>query len=413
MRLIDPIKISYKNLTAAKFRSFLTILGIIIGVASVIIVMAIGASAQAYILNQVKKAGSNTIAIFPGASEVKGPPPALFGAVTTTFTYDDLQALLNKKNVNNVLATCGFVTGSATIKNSNFSAQTTYQGVSSSFPEVNNTKIGRGNFFSLEQETNLARVAVLGYNQAQDFFANQDPIGKTITIKDQNFIVIGVFEQTGSSGFSNPDDNVYVPLWTAQKILLGINYLNYARVKINDEKNVDQAAIDIEKTLRIRHKLKDNQNSDFTIQNSVQALSMISAITDVLKYFMASIAAISLLVGGIGIMNIMLIAVNQRIREIGLRKAVGAKNIHIILQFLIESVAVTVAGGIFGIIIGIGISFLAYYIIITLGYTWFFIITWQSIFLGLFVTFLVGLIFGMYPARKAAKVSPMEALRYE
>jgi len=410
---MDPIKITYKNLTAAKFRSFLTILGIIIGVASVIIVMAIGSGAQAFILNQIKKSGSNVIVIFPGASEEKGPPPSVMGVVSTSLTYDDLKAINNRKNVDNVVAATGFVTGSATIKSDNNSLQTSYQGVSADFPEVTSTKTVKGRFFDQEEETNLSRIVVLGFKRANDLFPNQDPIGKTVTIKEQTFIVIGILEEKGSSAFSNPDETVFVPLWTAQKILLGINHLNFARIKINEEQNIDRAVIDIKKTLRIQHKLKDNQENDFTIQNSAQALSMISAITDILKYFMASIAAISLVVGGIGIMNIMLIAVNQRIREIGLRKAVGAKNSHIIFQFLIESIAVTLAGGIVGIVIGIGISFLAYYIIITLGYTWFFIITPQSIFMGVAVTFLVGLIFGMYPARKAAKVSPMEALRYE
>jgi len=413
MRLIDPIKITYKNLTAAKFRSFLTILGIIIGVASVIIVMSIGAGAQEFILNQIKKSGSNVVAIFPGASEEDGPPPSIMGVVSTTFVYDDLKEISSKKNVVDVIAACGFVTGSATIKSDNDSLQSSYQGVSADFTEVANTEVEEGRFFSKEEETNLARIAVLGFTKAKDLFANQDPIGKTITIKDQTFIVIGVLEEKGTSAFSNPDDSVYVPLWTAQRILLGIKHLNFARIKINEEENVERAVLDIKRTLRIQHNLKDGDENDFTIQNSVQALSMISTITNVLKYFMASIAAISLLVGGVGIMNIMLIAVNQRIREIGLRKAVGAKNSHVVFQFLIESVAITLVGGIIGIIIGIGISLLAYYVIITLGYTWFFIITWQSIFLGIFVTFLVGLIFGMYPALKAAKVSPMEALRYE
>lgn len=413
MRLIDPIKISYNNLMAAKFRSFLTILGIIIGVASVIIVMAIGAGAQEFILSQIKKAGSNVVAVFPGAAEEKGPPPAVMGVVSTTFVYDDLKAITNQKNVPNVIAASGFVTGSATIKSDSDSFQASYQGVSAGMPEVISIEVIKGRFFDQEEETNLSRIAVLGFNRANELFPNQDPIGKSITIKDLNFIVIGVLEEKGSSGFSNPDDTVFVPLWTAQKVLLGINHLNYARIKVNEEQNLDQAMVDIKKTLRTEHKLKDDQENDFMVQNSAQALSMISKITDILKYFMASIAAISLLVGGIGIMNIMLIAVNQRIREIGLRKAVGAKNSHIVFQFLIESITVTLAGGIVGIIIGVGISFLAYYVIITLGYTWFFIITWQSITLGVLVTFLVGLIFGMYPARKAAKVSPMEALRYE
>jgi len=413
MRFIDPIKVTYKNLTAAKFRSFLTVLGIIIGVASVIVVMAIGSGAQEFILSQIKKSGSNVVAIFPGASEEKGPPPSVMGVVSTTFVYDDLKAVSNPKNVDSVVAACGFVTGSATIKSANDSLQSSYQGVSADFTEVASTEVAEGRFFNKEEETNLARIVVLGHTKAHDLFANQNPLGKTITIKDQTFIVVGVLEEKGSSAFSNPDDSVYVPLWTAQKLLLGINHLSFARIKIDTEENIERAVLDIKRTLRIEHNLDDDEESDFTIQNSAQALAMISTITDILKYFMASIAAISLLVGGIGIMNIMLIAVSQRIREIGLRKAVGAKNAHITFQFLVESITLTVVGGMVGIIIGVGISFLAYYVIITLGYTWFFIITWQSIALGVFVTFLVGLIFGMYPARKAAKVSPMEALRHE
>jgi len=413
MRLRDPIKITYKNLKAAKLRSFLTILGIIIGVASVILVMAIGAGAQEFILYQIKKSGSNVVAVFPGASEQKGPPPSIFGVVSTSFVYDDLKAIADRKNVPNVVAVSGFVSGSATIKSDNESMQSTFQGVTSGFPEVNSTEIVKGRFFTQEEEANLSRIVVLGATRAKDFFPNQNPIGKSIKIKDQSFIVIGFLEEKGSSSLNNPDETVYVPLVTAQKLLLGINHLSLARIKINDEKNVNQAEIDIKKTLRIEHRLKDDQEDDFTVQNSVQAISMISSITDVLKYFMAAIAAISLLVGGVGIMNIMLITVNQRIREIGLRKAVGAKNSHIVTQFLIESVGVTLAGGMVGIILGVVVSFLAYFLITILGYTWFFIITPGSIFLGIAVTFLVGLIFGMYPAIKAAKVSPMEALRHE
>jgi putative ABC transport system permease protein len=413
MLLINPIKISYKNLTAAKGRSFLTILGIIIGVGAVIIVMAIGASAQGLILDQVTSIGSNLVGILPGASEEKGPPATVFGTIITTLKYDDLQAILKKSNVPDVTNACGYVTGSATAKYQDNNFTVTFQGVSSDLPNVENIKVSEGRFFVPEEETNLARVAVIGADRVNDFFPNIDPVGKTLTIKDLNFTVVGVLEKKGASAFSNTDQTIYVPLITAQKLLLGIDYLNFIRAKVNNMGNLERAIADIKVTLRHDHNIKDPADDDFTVRSTEQALTTLTSITDVLKYFLASIAAISLLVGGVGIMNIMLIAVNQRIREIGLRKAVGARNSNIIAQFLVESVFITLAGGIFGIIFGILISYLASIIITRLGYNWQFIITWQSVALAAGVTILIGLIFGMYPARRASRVSPMEALRYE
>lgn len=413
MRVLDPVKISFKNIIAAKWRSFLTMLGIIIGVASVIIVMAIGAGAQALILNEVQSIGSNLVGVLPGASDEKGPPASVFGVVVTTLKYDDLQALLRKKNVPNAVDGAGYVTGSAAASYKENSFSSSFQGVSSSLPNVEKVTLKSGRFFSKEEEINLSRVAVLGYNRANDLFPSVDPVGKSITLKNLNFIVVGVMNEKGSSSFSNPDDLIFVPLFTGQKLLLGINYLNFVRVKIDNEGNLERAVADIKSTIREQHNIKDPANDDFSVRNTAQALSILTNITNVLKYFLVSIAAISLVVGGVGIMNIMLIAVNQRIREIGLRKAVGAKNNNIIYQFLIESVAITLSGGILGIIIGILISYLAAIIIRSLGNTWEFIITWQSVTLATSVTIAIGIIFGMYPARKASKVSPMEALRYE
>ena len=398
---------------AAKWRSFLTVLGVIIGVASVIIVMAIGASAQALILDQVMGIGSNLVGVLPGGSEEKGPPATVFGAVITTLKHDDLKALLSKKNVPDAINGSGYVTGSAVAKYQENSFAVTYQGVSSDLPNVENVKVAEGRFFMPEEETNLARVVVLGADRVIDFFPNADPIGKTLTIKNQNFTVVGVLEKKGSSTFSNSDQNIFVPLFTAQKLMLGIDYLNFIRIKVGDAQNVERATADIKTTLRQRHNIKDPSDDDFSVRNTAQALSVLTNVTDVLKYFLTSIAAISLLVGGVGVMNIMLVVVNQRIREIGLRKAVGARNQHIIWQFLIEAVFITLVGGILGILVGILIAYLAAVIIQYLGNNWKFIITWQSIVVATSVTFLVGIVFGMYPARKASQVSPMEALRYE
>lgn len=398
---------------ASKFRSFLTTLGIIIGIASVIIVMAIGASAQQLILDQVEGIGSNLVGVLAGASDEKGPPASALGVVTTTLKISDLNAVLLKKNVPNAVAGSGYVSGTANATYKKNSMQSGFQGVSASFPSVEKADIKTGRFFTSEEDNGLARVAVLGQQKAQDLFGNDDPIGKVFELKDTNFTVVGVFDKRGSSGLSNTDSQIFIPVQTAQKIILGIDYLNFMRIKIDNAENVSKAVADIKITLRTEHKIKNSQDDDFSVRDTVQALTTITNITNVLKYFLTGIAAISLVVGGIGIMNIMLISVNQRIREIGLRKAVGARNRHIITQFLIESVFLTLIGGIIGITLGILVSFLAAVIIQYMGYSWEFLISGTSIVVATFVSVMIGILFGLYPAKKAAKISPMEALRYE
>lgn len=398
---------------SAKMRSFLTMLGIIIGIASVIIVMAIGASAQQLIVDQVSGIGSNLVGVLPGASNKNGPPASALGIVTTTLKLDDMRAVLEKKNVPDALAASGYVTGVGTAIYGSSSYQASFQGVSSTFTEVEDVKVENGRFFTEEEDDSLSRVAVIGYQRAIDLFGDEDPVGKVFSLKDVNFKIIGVLEKRGVSGFTNSDGSIYVPLQTAQKILLGIDYLNFMRIKINSPENIDRAVADIEYTLRVQHNVKNSEDDDFSVRNTAQALETLTNITNILKYFLAAIAGISLLVGGIGIMNIMLISVQQRIREIGLRKAVGARNRHIITQFLIESAFLTLVGGIIGILIGIFISFLASVIIKQLGYSWQFIISFWSIIVATSVAGGIGILFGLYPAKKAARISPMEALRYE
>lgn len=416
MKLLNPIKISYNNLMAAKFRSFLTVLGIIIGVGSVILIMAIGQSAQELILDQVKGIGTNLIGVIPGASsDDNSPPAAAMGISITTFTYDDLEALKNPRNVPEVEDGAGYVLGSDTVSYKGVEKSISFTGTTASYIKVETAEIKSGRFLTEEEEANLSKVAVVGNKMAEEFFGNDDPLGKTIKIKDQNFNVIGVFKERGSSSFgiSSQDDSVFVPIKTAQKMLLGINYLSFARLKVKGPDLIPSAIANTKTTLRERHHIKDPSKDDFSVRDQASALEAVTNITNILRYFLLAIGTVSLVVGGVGIMNVMLIAVNQRVREVGLRKAVGAKNLEITLQFLIEAATISSLGGIIGIIIGIFLAFIASVIVQALNYHWPLIISVPSVFVAFGVSLLIGILFGIYPARKASRISPMEALRYE
>ncbi len=415
MRFSDPIKISFKNILAAKLRSFLTILGIVIGVASVILIMAIGQSAQVLILDQISGVGSDLIGVLPGASDESGPPAAAMGIIITTLKYSDLEALRNKNNVPETMAGAAYVTGTTSVSFNSNSVNMSFVGTTASYLEVENAEIAVGRFLTKDEETNLSRVVILGKNAAEDIFGNADPLNKKIEINDQSYSVIGIFKERGSSSFgiSSQDDSVYIPLKTAQKLILGIDHLGYIRLKVRNQELIPFAIANTKETLREEHNIDDSADDDFSVRDQASAIDLISKVTDVLRYFLLTIGSISLLVGGVGIMNVMLIAVNQRIREVGLRKAVGARNKDILFQFIIESSVIALLGGVVGILIGIILAFLVSVVATFLGYDWPFLISWQSILVSTLVSILVGIIFGLYPARKASRVSPMEALRYE
>lgn len=393
-----------------KARTFLTMLGIIIGVASVIAIIAIGAGAQSLITGSIQKMGTNLVGVLPGASSDKGPPSSALGITITTLTYDDAMAI---KQLPHVAGISAYANGNGEITYGRETEDGTFSGVTADYPAVENHPVEVGRFYTDNEERTAKKVAVLGSEMKDKLFPYTNPIGEKIRVKNEKFTIIGVLKKKGSSLVNNPDNQVFIPLSAVQKILLGQHHLGLIRIKVDEEQYVPVVMESIAKLLRYRHRIDDPIDDDFSIRSLSQALDTLKAVTDGLKFFLASIAAISLIVGGIGITNIMLMTVKERTREIGLKKAIGAKRTQIRNQFLLEALVVTGCGGLIGIIFGAVISYLIALIAWKMQYTWVFSISPFSIVISLVVSIGVGVIFGMYPAQKAAKMNPIQALRYE
>ncbi len=411
MNLLAQAQISLRALSANRNRSFLTMLGIIIGIAAVIIIISVGKGAESLLYSQISGIGSDLVAILPGASEEDGPPASAMGITITTLKNDDIREIENK--VPGVVAASGYMRGQDTVTYENQKFDTAFVGVESSYTTVENTQVLTGRFFTNEEDNSLARVAVLGSKVYDELFHGEPAVGKKIRIRKETFTVIGVMPERGTAGFMNQDTQVFIPLRTAQKIMLGVDHLAFARVRVEKNVVIDDVLQQIRQVLRAQHNLTSNEVDDFSVRSATQALDLLATLTTALSFFLAAIASISLLVGGVGIMNIMLIAVNERIQEIGLRKSLGAKTKDIITQFLVEAIILTLLGAIIGIVAGSLISFLIAVVATQLDYAWDFIITPGSVILSCSIAFLIGMIFGYYPAKKAAQLDPIEALRYE
>jgi putative ABC transport system permease protein len=423
---LRDLKILIKDLLVRKGRAFLTILGIIIGVAGVIIIISLGSGAQALVLGQITKLGTNIVGVLPGKSNESGPPAAVFGVQIKTLSLADVEAIKDKSKVPNVTDVISIVSSNVTIIADRESVDTSFVATDGSYPRVQNVEMEKGNFFTDEEGRAGNNVIVLGYDVAQQLFPNGDELGQVVKIKIPNndssrqldigsvpFRVIGVQKKMGTVAFQNQDDQVFIPFSIGQRQLLGINYIQFIRVKIDSADNVKIAMEDITRVLREQHRITNPDDDDFSVRDLADAIKILTSITDTLRIFLGLMAGISLVVGGIGIMNIMLVTVSERTREIGLRKAVGATSHKIRNQFLFEAIILTLTGGILGIIFGIIISYLIALGARLAGYDWAFIISPIAILLAVSVSVATGIIFGLYPAMKAAKLNPIDALRYE
>ncbi len=404
----DILHETFSALTANKVRTSLTMLGIVIGISSVIIMVAIGQGAQSSIQSNIQSLGSNLIMIMPGAQRSFGYSPSAGRGGAQTLTPEDATAISNQ--ISNITDMSPEVSGRYQVTAKGTNTNTTVNGVRASYLNVHNIQVNDGQFITDADSANLARVAVIGPTTASDLFATgTEPVGQTIAIKGMPFTVVGVTVSKGSSGFNNQDDAIYIPLQDAQLFLLGkATYLSTLSISATSPDVMTQVQADITTLLLQRHNISDPTQADFNVLNQASIVSAASSVTGTFTMLLGAVAGISLVVGGIGIMNMMLTTVTERTREIGLRKAIGAKRHDINIQFLTEAVALTVIGGAIGVLLG----WLVSYAITALGILQSSIST-SSVLLAFGVSAFIGIVFGYYPARKASGLNPIEALRYE
>lgn len=416
MTINDTLQETFAALSANKARSGLTVLGIVIGISSVIAMVSVGQGAASGIQNSIQSLGSNLIEVTPGAARTAGGFGVSSGRGTAaSLTQSDSDAIAAM--VQNVLALSPEVSSRQQITAKGTNTNTTVDGVTSSYAQIRNLQIDQGSFITDTQNQSIAKVAVLGPTAAGDLFGTDatEPdglvsgiVGQSVRIKGMEFTVVGITVAKGGSGFGSQDNMVYIPAQSAQRFMTGNNSVTTIDIQAATPDAMTQVQNDITALLLQRHNISDPTKADFSVLNQNDLLSAVGNVSQTLTILLASIAGISLVVGGIGIMNMMLTTVTERTKEIGLRKAIGAKKADISTQFLAEAVALTLIGGLIGVALGFTIAYTIGALgIITTS------ISWSSVLLAFGVSALIGIVFGWYPARRAASLNPIEALRYE
>lgn len=445
-RILENIKIAFKSLGLNKLRSFLTMLGIIIGVGSVVAVMSVGAGAESSITENIQSMGTNVITITPGreqafmgnrggttaesnasqpnTAEIRDESPDAgqqgrgfigeFGneeededIVAGDLYLEDAEALKEEASLLDEVVPV-LSGGNTTFSYLSWSGNVSITATSEDYLNFAGYELEKGSFFTEGDVSNSSNVVVLGYNVVTDYFGKTNPVGEEVKINGKNFTVMGILKSVGYTFGMSPDNSIYIPITTAQNKLYGIDTVNQITAKVKSEEVMDQAIDEAKSILRVQHHILTGESSDFEISSSAQLLEMASTVTDILIITLTSIAAISLLVGGIGIMNIMFVSVTERTREIGIRKAIGAKNRDILIQFLTESVVLSLSGG----IIGIGLAGLITWILKTFTELNS-LITISPIIMALSFSTAIGVIFGIFPAMRAARLNPIDSLRHE
>ena len=404
----DLFQETYFSLYANKLRSFLTMLGIVIGIGSVIAMVAIGQGSASNIQSNIQSLGTNLLVISPGSQAAAGSVVRGGSGSATTLTLEDADAI--ETEISAAQAVAPLVSSRKQVKTTEgTNTNTSINGIDAAYQTIKSITMESGSFINDQQVTKISKVAVLGPTVRDDLFGeDSDPVGKKIRIENLEFTVTGVTEAKGGTGFGSSDDLIYIPISTAQKYLTGSDSVSSINVQVVTEDLMTATQAEITSLLLTRHRISDSTQADFSIVNQADILGALSEVTDTMTLLLAAIAGISLLVGGIGIMNMMLTTVTERTREIGLRKSLGAKNRDVSSQFLAEAVALTFIGG----LVGVGVGWVAALLITTFSSTAAVVSAW-SVMLAFGVSAVIGIIFGYYPARRAAKLNPIDALRYE
>lgn len=396
------IKVSIRSLLSSRLRAFLAMLGIIIGVGAVISMLAIGAGAKQQVMERVMSMGTNVLILRPGQRGSRGVISGNF----QNLTIADAQAIVEQNRL--VSQVAPVVRGNSQMKYFSKNTRSSVIGTSITYLPIRGFEVEKGRSFTETEVERAAKVALIGPVTAKNLFGEMSPLNETIKVEALNFVVVGLLKEKGDQGWSNPDDQIIIPYTTAMKQLLGVQTLNEINIQATNESDMTQIQEDVSVLMRKLHKIQPGAPDDFEIRNQAEIVNMASEFSQTFSILLGTIASISLLVGGIGIMNIMLVTVTERTREIGIRKAIGAKERHILQQFLLESVIMTVLGGILGVGLGVGAAEI-------IGRTSQFAIKLEtySIILALSFSSSIGIFFGYYPARRAAQLDPIEALRYE